>query len=213
MLALLKKDLLMTSHTINNQILESESTVYADLDFTADPRVQLTVGSGAVVAGFFSMACPLMTQTVFAQWLSVGLSGLATLLVVILSVSGNSIAQIAHAVGFKRYATLIFSLFLASYSLALNPSVALYLAAATVIIYFLLDECSTIFLACRSGDVKGMVLPAIDMLFTLVCVAMLLSKLSVHGVFVVSAVLGLKVVLLGSSMVLALSEPRSQAHY
>ncbi|MEZ9888639.1 hypothetical protein AB4345_07940 [Vibrio breoganii] len=203
----------MTAHTMNHQTTKSERTTYTQLDFTSDVRVQVTVGGGAVLVGFFTMACPLMTQALFSQLLSVALSGLATVLVVILSLSGISIQQIASAVGFKRHATLIFSLFLASYSLTLYPEVALFLAAATAIAYFLLDESTTMLLALRSGNLKGMALPGADLLVTLICVAMLLGGLSVHGVFAVSAVLGLKVVLLGSSMVLALSEPKSTAHY
>ncbi|GAB7219899.1 hypothetical protein [Vibrio comitans] len=203
----------MTAQTMNHQTSSSENATYAELDFTNDVRAQLTVGGGAVLVGFFTMACPLMTQTLFSQLLSAAFTGFATVLVVMLCLSGNSVSQIAGAVGFKRHATLISSLFLASFSLTLYPEIALFLAAATVIVYFLLDEVTALLLAFRSGNLKAMALPGADLLVTLICVAMLVSGLSIHGVFVVSAVLGLKVVLLGSSMVLALSEPKSKAHY
>ncbi|WP_162892840.1 hypothetical protein [Vibrio superstes] len=52
-------------------------------------------------------------------------------------------------------------------------------------------------------------MPGTSLLVTLICVAILLGGLSAHGVLVVSAVLGLKAVLLGSLM----AETEWKAHY
>ncbi|OBT13879.1 hypothetical protein A9264_01695 [Vibrio sp. UCD-FRSSP16_10] len=197
----------MTTHFFNQQ----SNTVSSDL--TSDLRIQVTVGVGAAVIGFFTMAYPLISHALFVQILSIGFAIFAITLVVILAGCESTFKQTIAAKGFNGYATLTILLFLASYSMTFFANEALTFVAATAIAYFLFDELSTVVRVFRQNRIKCLALPCVDLVVTFVCLAMLISGLSVDGVFVVSAVLGLKIVLLGSTILLELSETKSHSFY
>ncbi|MPW36679.1 hypothetical protein [Vibrio sp. B1Z05] len=204
----------MSIHTFNQPPVHDAKTKNdVVLDFSNDTRVRVGVGVGTIAVGFVTMAFPLIPREIFIQLFTIGLSSMAVVLMLLLSTGGYSLQQVVNAKGFKGYAALIVLLFAAAYAINLSSDHALFMIAAMVIGYFLLDEVSTIVRTVRQRSVKCLVLPAIDLMVTLICLAMLISGLSVDGVFVVSAVLGLKVVLLGCSAVLTLSEPNSSSFY
>ncbi|CAM4289816.1 hypothetical protein [Vibrio neonatus] len=204
----------MSIHTFNQPAVHDAKTKNdVVLDFSHDTRIRVGVGVGTIAVGFVTMAFPLIPREIFIQLFTFGLSSMAIVLMLLLSTGGYSLQQVVKAKGFKGYAALIALLFAAAYAINLSSDHALFMIAAMVIGYFLLDEVSTIVKTVRKSSFKCLVLPSIDLLVTLICLGMLISGLSVDGVFVVSAVLGLKVVLLGCSTVLTLSEPQTSSFY
>ncbi|GAD79384.1 hypothetical protein [Vibrio ezurae] len=204
----------MSIHTFNQPPVHDDKTnSNIGLDFSHNTRVRVGVGVGTIALGFVTMAFPLIPREIFIQLFTIGLSSLAVVLMLLLFSSAPSLQQVVSGRGFKGYATLIVLLFAASSAINLSADHGLFTIAAMVIGYFLLDEVSTIVRTVRQQSFKCLVLPAIDLAVTLICLGMLISGLSVDGIFVVSAVLGLKVVLLGCSTVLTLSEPKNESFY
>ncbi|CAM2954976.1 hypothetical protein [Vibrio rarus] len=201
----------MTNSTLHHQYSETKNP--QELDLTSDAPVQITIGLAASVLGFFAMAYPLMPHEYFAQLLSIGVASFTVILIAVCFINGGSIQNVINAHGFKRYFSLsVFSL-LASYLITPYSEQVLYIAAAVIILAFLVSESLTVISLLREGNMQDWLLPVIDIMVTLVCMGMLFTGLSIDGAFVVSAVLGLKVVLFGSTVLLSRFEPGLNAFY
>lgn len=183
-----------------------ETNIAQGSDLTRDLHIQLPIGVSTIIFGFLCIAYPLIASAQLPYVIAMGMVTLGLILTTLIWSKLRAISEGAKLQGVKRMGTLAISLIVFASAMVLFPKLALWSMAAIVVGYFLADEAVSIFLSIKNKQHQNLMAPVLDIAMTLVCVALLISDWPTNGAFVATSFIGIKMILLGNSIIASVAE-------